>query len=250
MEQKIPKYFDKTRKNIWKDAFKDNCYLLRGSICRKQEKQLKQKAACWRRKREERTEDGGGGDWGPLSFWELCSFYYIPSVSCYSSLPVPAGRSLTRKKSGDREAREGIPGHKRFTSPQPQPVFQARTIHVGEEKIWNEIGRPGGGGGVRGGAWMTYNRELYTLRNKAGNFKRNRISSPSWEAPFWLLVWPSGQGSTWNSFMFYLEHTLTGGSCQNLIINRGLQQEHTYKLSAHLEQTQSLQISFEFKGSV
>lgn len=72
----------------------------------------------------------GEGATEGLSLWELRSFYYIPSVSCYSSLPVSAGRSLTRKKPGDGEAQEGIPGHKRFTSPRPQPVFQARTIHV------------------------------------------------------------------------------------------------------------------------
>lgn len=54
---------------------------------------------------------------------------------------VGRGRLNKEKKSGDGEAQEGIPGHKRFTSPRPQPVFQARTIHVGEEKIWSETGR-------------------------------------------------------------------------------------------------------------
>lgn len=87
----------------------------------------------------------------PVSFCQLCCLYYIPSVSCYSWLPVSAGRGLTRKKSGVGEAREGIPGHKRFTSPRPQPIFQAGTIHVGEEKIRSEIGRAGGGGGPGGG---------------------------------------------------------------------------------------------------
>lgn len=83
---------------------------------------------------------GEGATEGPSLSGSFALFYYVPSVSCYSSLPVSAGRGLTRKKSGDGEAQEGIPGHKRFTSARPQPVFQAGTIHV-EEKIWSEIGR-------------------------------------------------------------------------------------------------------------
>lgn len=118
---------------------------------------------------------------GPFSFWELRCLYYIPSVSCYSSLPASPGRGLTRKKSGDREAQEGIPGHKRFTSPRPQPVFQPRTIHEEEEKIWSKIGSARWGRrGEKGWAWMTYEREIYTLRNKAVEFSHSRINY-SWE---------------------------------------------------------------------
>lgn len=36
--------------------------------------------------------------------------------------------------------------------------------------------------GQEWGAWMTYYREIYTLRNKDGKFKRNRINGSSPEA--------------------------------------------------------------------
>lgn len=156
--------------------------LLRGSICRKQEKQLKQKAACWRRKSEERTEDGGRVRLRAFLFLGA-SLFLLYSICIVLQLAARVGRErLNQKKSGDGEAQEGIPGHKRFTSSRPQPVFQARTIHGGEEKIWSEIGRARWGRRGGGGAWMTYYREIYTLRNKAGEFQRNRINSASWEA--------------------------------------------------------------------
>lgn len=67
--------------------------------------QLKQKPGCWRRKDEERVRLGKNTEVGEdrvsegLSLLgELFCLYYIPSVSCYSSVPVSAERGLTKKK--------------------------------------------------------------------------------------------------------------------------------------------------------
>lgn len=65
-------------------------------------------------------------DQGGLSLpGKLLCLYYIPSVSCYSLVPALAQRGLTKKKKKSREgeAQEGIPGHKRFTSPLSRNQF-------------------------------------------------------------------------------------------------------------------------------
>lgn len=218
--------------------------LLRGSICRKQEKQLKQKAACWRRKSEERTEDGGGCDWGPFSFWELRSFL-LCSICIVLQLAARVGRERLNQKKVRRWRGPGgnTRSQKIYFSPSTT-CFPGRNNTCRRKDMERDRQGQVGEEGWEGRAWMTYYRETYTLRNKAGEFKRNRINSLSWEALCGSSCDSSDKGSTWNP-----EHTLTEGSWQNLIINQGLQQEHTYKDSSHVEQHKSPQISVEFKGS-
>lgn len=63
---------------------------------------------------------------------EIHCLYYIPSVSCYSSV----ARERERGSRGEGQAQEGIPGHKRFTSPPSTNPFlkQEQYVHpVGEE---------------------------------------------------------------------------------------------------------------------
>lgn len=98
--------------------------------------------SCLLKKKARRTQRLGE-DAGPFSFYELCCLYYVPSVSCYSWLPVSAGRGLSRK-SGDGGAQEGIPGHKTFTS------FTARIPgrnNACRRRKDTEGDRQGGGGG-------------------------------------------------------------------------------------------------------
>lgn len=212
-----------------------NACLLRHSICRKQQKQPKQKVACWRRTRKESAEDGGGRVLRACLFLPALLFIlYSICIVLQLAARVSRERLNQKKKSGVGEAREGIPGHKRFTSPRPQPVFQAGTIHV-EEKIRSEIGRAGGGGGPGGGEHGWETPEKYTLSEiKLVDSAVMETTTLSWE-DFGLLflLWPF-DGSTRNSFWrFYPEHILTGeGSCQNL---RGFSRNITWKVSPYLE---------------
>ena len=85
---------------------------------------------------------------------ELFCLYYVPSVSCYSLVPVSAERGLTKKKSKrererEREAQQGIPGHKRFTSPLSRNQFFKQEQYIQQKKKWSEIGRARWGGEER-----------------------------------------------------------------------------------------------------
>ena len=81
---------------------------------------------------------------------ELFCLYYVPSVSCYSLVPVSAERGLTKKKS-KRERERGPAGNtgsqKIYFTPVQEPVFQARTIHPAEKEM--ERDRQGQVGGRR-----------------------------------------------------------------------------------------------------
>lgn len=106
-----------------------------------------------------------GEDGEPRAFLFLGSFsvYVIFHLYRITVLPVSAKMGLTQKKWRDGEAREGIPGHKRFTSARPEPVFQAWTIHAGEEDMEQDRqGQMGEDEHKEGEDWW-HTTEKYTL---------------------------------------------------------------------------------------
>lgn len=100
MKQHIQKYFAIKRKNnqgvFWNDAFKDTRLSAQSAASNKSSWNKKLLLEVEKGRRAEKMGEDAYA--GPLSFWELPCLYYIPSVSCYSSLPVSARGGLTRKK--------------------------------------------------------------------------------------------------------------------------------------------------------
>lgn len=113
---------------------------------------------------EEGAGMGEDVDQGGLSLpGKLLCLYYIPSVSCYSLVPALAQRGLTKKKkkkSREGEAQEGIPGHKRFTSPLSRNQFFKPEQWIESKKKWSKIGRARWGGGGRSWGLMTVRRNI------------------------------------------------------------------------------------------
>lgn len=111
---------------------------------------------------------------GPVSFCQLCCLYYIPSVSCYSWLPVSAGRGLTRKKVRSRRGPGGNTRSQKIYFTTSTAHFSGRnnTCRRRKDTERDRQGRWERRAG-RGRAWLRNSREIYTLRNKAGEFSCN-----------------------------------------------------------------------------
>lgn len=101
--------------------------------------------------RQEHRDGGGQGSGGLSLSGKLLCLYYIPSVSCYSVVPVSAERGLTKKSQERERPRREYQVTKDLLHPCPETSFSSKNNVLSRNR--NEARSAGPGGGDVGERW-------------------------------------------------------------------------------------------------